>query len=333
MSRTLSPRDVVRRILADRSSDAGDVGQAFAPANIALCKYWGKRDETLNLPVTSSLSVSLGLLGSTCQLRPCGGPDQVTLAGERLAADHPFVQRLSAFLDLFRVEAGQGYAVDAVNSIPTAAGFASSASGFASIVLALDNLYGWQLPRRDLSILARLGSGSASRSLWQGFVEWHAGRSPDGMDCHAEPLAATWTDLRVGLLVLEAGKKPIGSRAAMKRTRETSPCYATWPDTVAADMAELKAAINTQDFERLGETAESNALAMHATMITARPPVLYWKPESVAAMHRVWEARRDGLAVYFTMDAGPNLKLLFTASDEGAVRERFPGIRVTAPQA
>ncbi|NQU39727.1 MAG: diphosphomevalonate decarboxylase [Lentisphaerae bacterium] len=331
MSKAWSRQSVVEKVIGDRKAPAREASVAFAPANIALCKYWGKRNEVLNLPVTSSLSISLGALGSHCRLSPCSGSDQVTLGGETLEGEHPFVERIRDYLNLFRPDPEQSYKIEAINTVPTAAGFASSASGFAALVLALDGLHGWGLSLRELSILARLGSGSACRSLWQGLVEWHVGSATDGMDSYGEPLGDTWDELRVGLLVLEAGKKPIGSRPAMKRTVETSPGYAVWPDRVAHDLANLKAAIAAKDFERLGEAAESNALAMHATMIMAQPPVLYWKAASVTAMNDVWAARRDGVSLYFTMDAGPNIKLLFTAADEAAVVERFPALRVTAP--
>ncbi len=332
MSEQWTKEAVVERLLAGRALRTAGEGRAFAPANIALCKYWGKRDEVLNLPVTGSLSISLGALGSHCHIRPCEGADRVTLADEVLPVEHPFCRRLSAFLDLFRGPDREHYAVTTANSIPTAAGFASSASGFAAVVLALDDLHGWELSRRELSVLARLGSGSACRSLWQGLVEWEMGTASDGMDSCGHPLTERWDELRIGLWVLEGGKKPVGSREAMRRSVATSPCYASWPAVVERDMAALKAAIAARDFERLGQTAEANALAMHATMITAQPPVLYWKPASVAGMQAVWEARAEGLPLYFTMDAGPNLKLLFPASAEAEVMQRFPELRVTAAQ-
>ena len=119
----------------------------------------------------------------------------------------------------------------------------------------------------------------------------------------------------------------------MKRTVETSPCYGAWPATVAQDIAAVKTALGRRNLELLGETAEANALAMHATMIAARPPVLYWKPESIAAMQQVWRARAERVPVYFTMDAGPNLTLLFTAADQEAVLARVPALRVVAPLA
>jgi diphosphomevalonate decarboxylase len=321
-------QDVVDQLLAYRTESPMTEADAFAPANIALCKYWGKRNTELNLPVTSSLSLSLGSLGSQCHLSFCEEHDEVILNDTSLAADDPFVTRLSQYLALFRKDSERYYRVETMNTIPTAAGFASSASGFASIVLALDKLHGWALNDTELSILARLGSGSACRSLWQGLVEWHAGETDTGVDSFAQPLDAGWPELRIGLLVLEAGKKPIGSREAMLRTVETSPLYAAWPNKVAADMQALHEAIEKKDFEQLGATAESNAITMHATMMAALPAVVYWLPESVATMHKVWQLRRDGLPVYLTMDAGPNVKLLFQEQDTSRVQEHFPHLLI-----
>jgi diphosphomevalonate decarboxylase len=321
-------QDIVDQILADAANNPIAEADAFAPANIALCKYWGKRNTELNLPVTSSLSMSLGELGSRCRISLRDDVDEIILNGTPLAPDSPFSTRASRYLDLFRKTTGCYYRLDTTNTIPTAAGFASSASGFASLVLALNTLHGWDLPDSALSILARLGSGSACRSLWQGFVEWHAGRAPDGSDCYAEPLDAEWPELRIGLLVLEAGKKPIGSREAMQRTVETSALYRAWPGKVATDLRTLRKAIEARDIELLGATAESNALSMHATMMAAIPPVLYWLPASITTMQSIWQCRREGLPVYLTMDAGPNIKLLFLSEHKTAVQERFPDILI-----
>jgi diphosphomevalonate decarboxylase len=147
-------QEVARRILSGATARALGDGAAFAPANIALCKYWGKRNEELNLPVTSSLSVSLGEFGSKVALKPGGSSDQFALNGETLAPDSPFARRAASFLDLFRPAPRFGFAVSAENTIPTAAGFASSASGFAALTLALNRLFGWQLDGRSLSAAA-----------------------------------------------------------------------------------------------------------------------------------------------------------------------------------
>lgn len=325
-------RQIVQRILAGRESHPTGTATAYAPANIALVKYWGKRDEALNLPVTGSLSISLGPLGSHVELaRGTGGADAVWLNGKPLPADSSFARRAGAFLDLFRPAQDFVFALQARNTVPTAAGFASSASGFAALAKAADGLFGWGLAPRELSILARLGSGSAARSLEDGFVEWHAGTAADGMDSYAERLDAEWPELRVGAMVLCADEKPVGSREGMKRSVETCEFYREWPGRVARDLAALKAAIAAKDFKALGETAEGNALAMHALMAATRPPIVYALPETVAAMRKIWSAREAGLALWFTMDAGPNVKLLFEAKDEPRVREAFPGIEIVVP--
>lgn len=324
-------RDVVKAVLGNRAFRPAGEATAFAPSNIALCKYWGKRDEELNLPVTPSLSLSLGKLGSRATFRLNAERDGVTLNGQDMENTHPFARRLFSFLDLFRPDRNAFFTVTAENTIPTAAGFASSASGFAAVVLALDRLFGWGLDRKSLSILARLGSGSACRSVHSGFVEWRAGQSADGMDSYAEPLEATWPDLRMGVLVISAAEKAIASREAMRRCVETSPLYAAWPAKVEKDLAEVKAAIRGRDVDRLGQAAESNALAMHATMLAAWPAILYWTPETVHTIHRVHALRLKGVPVYLTMDAGPNVKLLFERSREEEIVGAFPNVQVVAP--
>jgi diphosphomevalonate decarboxylase len=319
---TLKKSDVVAQLLAGRNRTPGESGHAFAPANIALCKYWGKRDEELNLPVTSSLSLSLGQWGATTCVEAIDGPDAIFLDNAPVPPDQPFAVRLSAYLDLFRTQ--HGYRVRTSSRVPVAAGLASSASGFAALALALDALYNWQLDRSRLSILARLGSGSACRSVYNGFVEWQAGTRADGMDSLATPLDVDWPALRLGWITLTRAAKPISSRVAMRRTRATSKLYTAWPEQVAADLATIKTALAARDFDALGQAAEANALAMHATMMAAWPPVCYWLPETVETLHTIWRLRAEGLPVYATMDAGPNVKILYRDETEAALRTHFP---------
>ena len=312
-------------------------GEAFAPANIALCKYWGKRNAELNLPVNSSLSISLGKLGTRTIIKFSKNADRIFLNGK--PAPKVFAARLSAYLDLFRKE-GQFFEVRTKNNIPTAAGLASSASGFAALVKALNELMGWNFNPRELSMLARVGSGSASRSLYDGFVVWHAGQRADGMDSYAEPLdvpalrslgEAGWKNLRIGILEVSKVRKKVGSTEGMNRTTETSELYRSWPAQAQCDYDELRTAIAAKDFPMLGKTAENNALSMHATMMAAWPPLCYWKPQSVSLMQKVWTAREGGLELYFTMDAGPNLKLLFLKENQAAVKALFPKVQVVNP--
>jgi len=316
--------------LPDSRSPAGR-GEAYAPANIALCKYWGKRDEDLKLPLTGSLSISMGAMGTRMCITPAQ-EDSLHINGDTLASGDKAFKRLFAFLDLLRPR-GQTLRVDSVNTLPMAAGLASSASAFAAALLAMEKLYGWELDGPTRSRLARLGSGSACRSVHQGFVEWQAGAEPDGIDSFALPLAPAWPELRVGVLTLSAATKSVGSTEGMKRTAETSQLYRAWPAQVAHDLPLIRRAVLEHDFETLGATAEQNALAMHATMIAAWPPILYWRPETIAALHQVHALRAQGLPVFATLDAGPNVKLLHRAGDTAELLAAFPGMLVIDPAA
>ena len=324
---------IIARILSNCSHKPKHrEGAAFAPANIALCKYWGKRNTELNLPVTSSLSVSLGNLGAKTTIEiEDSYTDRIFVNQEEIKADSNFAKNLSNFLNLFRTKTKVSFRIKTTVNIPIGAGLASSACGFAATVNALNQLYEWQLPNHSLSILARIGSGSAARSLWQGFVEWQAGIQEDGMDSFAIPLPQIWPNLRIGLLIVNAEQKAVSSREAMQRTVLTSPFYSAWPEKQALDLNRLKQAIYQQSFVELGEISESNALAMHALMLTANPSILYSEAATVAAIHKIWHYRRLGLLLFFTQDAGPNLKLLFQEQDIDNVVKIFPNLQVVAP--
>ena len=322
--------ELIRQMLPADTRDRVSA-EAYAPANIALCKYWGKRDEALKLPVTGSLSVSLGGHGTRMRLERSDA-DRLVINGTPYAAGDKAARRLFAYLDLLR-PADTPLSVSSVNTIPMAAGLASSASAFAAAALAADQLFGWGLEPRALSILARIGSGSAARSVYNGFVEWRAGEAEDGSDSFAVPVAPAWPELRVGIVTVSAAEKDVGSSEGMRRTCETATLYRAWPDQVARDLPVIRQAVLDRDFTRLGTCAEENAMAMHATMLAARPPLLYWQPDSVAVLRRVWELRKNGVEVYATMDAGPNVKLLFLRKDTARLQEAFPGMDAVDPSA
>lgn len=329
----LKKTDVVQQILRNvpvmKAAERREQGVAYAPTNIALCKYWGKRDTELNLPVTSSLSIALPDKGAMTTLKwNTKAVDTVVLNGEEIASDSAFVTRLVSYLDLFRTVDKWYLHIDIKMNLPVAAGLASSACGFASIAAALNDLLQWQLSMRDLSILARLGSGSAARSLWNGFVFWHEGLREDGMDSFGEPLNVEWEALCVGIIPISSAQKAVSSREAMQRTVNSSALYASWPRKVSQDLSIFKQALKTKNFSLLGGTAESNALAMHATMLSSWPPICYFLPETLTAMQKVWECRRAGCEVYFTEDAGPNLKLLFLQPQTDALQAAFPEMEV-----
>jgi diphosphomevalonate decarboxylase len=331
----LTKNTVVKNLLRDKTFiPIKPIGKAFAPSNIALCKYWGKRDHELNLPLTSSLSISLGYLGAQTEISILNDntiQDAIVVNGVEEFNNTPFSQKCSAYLDLFRPTANTYYQIQTQSNIPIGAGLASSACGFAALIMALDDLYGWQLNRPTLSQLARIGSGSASRSLWHGFVEWERGNLPDGSDSHGVSLLQFWPELCIGLLIVNQQEKILSSRIAMKLTEETSPFYKAWPSKVNQDLPIIKDAICCKNFKSLGETAESNALAMHALMMSSKPSIIYSESTTFELIQKVQTLRRQGLAIYFTQDAGPNLKLIFLEQDKNIILQEFPLVQVVQP--
>ena len=307
---------------------------ATAGTNVALVKYWGKRDSSLNLPATGSLSLTLRELGTRTTVRFGSVPiDTVTLNGA--PADERTLARVRALLDLVRARAGlhDPAEVTTSNSVPTAGGLASSASGFAALALAASRAAGLELGDTELSALARRGSGSAARSVFGGFVEMHPGTRDDGADAVAEPLpAADGWNVRLVVAETAAGPKAIGSTQAMERTAATSPFYAGWLAAVEHDLADARAAVAARDLARLGAVAERSCLRMHATTLGADPPILFWNAATVTAMQVVTDLRAVGISAWFTIDAGPHVKVLCAADDatvvDGALRAA-PGVRRT----
>jgi len=320
-----------------------------AHPNIALVKYWGKRDSRLNLPAAGSLSLTLGPVATRTSLTFGADEDRLELNGFAVPAAKRL--RVATLLDRVRdlVALQQGPAARAAlggarilstNDFPTAAGLASSSSGFAALALAATEAAGLHLSLPQLSALAREGSGSAARSLFGGFARMQAGTRPDGTDAFAEPLFDEhhW-DLRVVIAVTVEGEKEVASTDGMNLTERTSPYYPAWIETVEPDVQSAITAIAARDFDHLARIAEASALRMHASAIAADPGVLYWRGATVEVIHEVRRLRAGGLPVFFTIDAGPHVKV-FTSADEVAavVRalEATPGVLrtiVTAPAA
>jgi diphosphomevalonate decarboxylase len=309
---------------------------ARAGTNIALVKYWGKRDAALNLPAAGSLSLTLAELGTTTRVsfaaddarEDPAAVDTVLLADA--PADPRFAARVSRFLDLVRQRAGitSRAIVSTTNTVPTAAGLASSASGFAALALAATRAAGLDLSPAELSALARRGSGSAARSIFGGLVEMDAGQRADGADACARPLLdpQQW-DLRLVIALTAKGEKSMGSTQAMDHTAATSPYHAAWIASVAGDLAAARQAIAARDLSRLGVVAERSALRMHASALAADPAILYWAPATVAVLHAVRTARTQRqLNAFATIDAGPHVKVLCRAGEAGALAELLTGV-------
>ena len=299
---------------------------ASASPSLALIKYWGKLADGVNLPATPSLAITLDSLRTVTRVAssPNGATrDEITVAGALQPPD-----RFEAFIDRFRARAGstRRVTVASESTFPTAAGLASSSSGFAALALGLDAFFGTGMTSHELSAVARTGSGSASRAVYGGFTVWRAGAE------YAEPLAAPdhWPDLRVLVVVLSADTKPISSRAAMARTVETSPIYRRWCEASQGIFERGVEALLRRDIDELGAAMRESYLFMFSTMFTARPPVIYWLPESTALLHEAEHLRRDGIPVFETMDAGPQVKLVTTAD---YVEEVLRRVGAVAPRA
>ncbi len=284
--------------------------EAVARTNIALVKYWGKADPVRNLPATGSLSLTLDGLWTRTRAVVEPGLDGDVISLDGRPAPAAMRRRTSRFLDLLRRDAGRRdfLRIESRNNFPTAAGLASSASGFAALTLAAARALGLEADGAGLADWARRGSGSAPRSLLGGFVELVL----DGRGgCRLEQLAAAedW-DLRLVVALCASGPKAVGSTTGMERSRRTSPYYAGWLDSHAADLDRARGAVAERDLDALGRVAEASCFKMHALAMSAEPPLIYFQPATLAAVRRVWRLRDEGLAGYVTIDAGPHVKVL-----------------------
>jgi diphosphomevalonate decarboxylase len=325
-------QEYIQHILQKRVFDAQCAdATAFAPANIALCKYWGKRSLPLNLPCTESLSISLGDYGALTTLTTESEVDFFELNGKTILEDSPFYQQVFSFLNLFRGKQKHHFGVKSQLNLPPSAGLASSACGFAALILAMNKLFDWHLSEQQLSLLARLGSGSACRSLWQGFVHWQRGVLESGLDSYARVLPYSYPQMRIGLIVCESKPKHYSSREAMIETVTHSRLYKSWTMCVEQDIHAMMNAFEEGDLLKLFAVAERNARAMHATMLDLSVPIIYATDQTTAIIQKIWSLRSEGLPVYYTQDAGPNIKVLFEHEHQDILKNHFPLMIVINP--
>lgn len=295
-----------------------------AYTNIALIKYWGKRNKELFLPMTSSLSLTLEGFYTETELSwypdSSEDHDQFVLNGQ--IQEGKSLAGVSRFLDLFRQPLGitDRISVNSYNHVPTAAGLASSASAFAALACASNAFFETNYDAKTLSTYARQGSGSATRSLFGGFTLWHMGVGNDSTSSYAEMIDPADWDLGMVVVMINKEVKKISSRVGMDHTVTTSPFYRLWPETVAQDLELMLGAIEARDFTTIGEITEHNAMKMHATVLASKPSFTYWQPESLIAMDLVRQLRQDGIEAYFTMDAGPNVKILCRHSESQRIQ-------------
>ncbi len=296
--------------------------RAKARANIALAKYWGKSDLEFNLPAVPSISLTLdGLITeTTVQLDAELSADEVHL-DDRLATDAE-ARRVIQMLDRLREKAKvDTYArVVSKNRFPTAAGLASSASGFAALAAAASRAMGLSWSDKKLSAMARWSSASAARSIYGGFAELPAGK-PGNSLLAAKPLAPEdhW-DVRLVVAVAAKGPKKVGSTEGMERSRKTSPIYDAWVDAAPKLTRTIRRALKARDLDTLGAAMEQSTMSFHACAMSSHPSILYWQPATMAALRTVEGLRERGISVWATMDAGPHVKALCHAKDAAKVR-------------
>ena len=274
---------------------------AIAHPNIALVKYWGKQNHILNYPASPSLSITLDSLITKTKVS-ASTETRLLLNGKRNED-----LKVAKFLDLFREKFElPPVSVETDNNFPTGAGLASSASGFAALVTALNENFQLGLSLSSLSEWARRGSASAARSIFGGFV------TLQGPNWRADQLAKEphW-DLEICIVVINEGPKKISSTTGMKTSEATSPFYLEWLKSAESDFEIAKKAIIERDFVKLSEVSEQNCLKMHSVMHTSQPAISYWAPGTVLAMELVREIRSTGTPAFFTMDAGPQVKVIY----------------------
>lgn len=301
---------------------------AYAHTNIALIKYWGKADVEQNIPATGSLSLTLDCFGTKTSVTLGDSlTDRLTLnqkAQEGLALD-----RVSRFLDRVRLLAGSQKRchVESLNDVPTASGLASSASAFAALALAATKAYGVQLSEKELSLLARYGSGSAARSVFGGFALMHGGQGLSSEECYAKTIASP-SHFQVAMVVAQCSnaQKKVSSSEAMLHTAKTSPYYQAWIDTHSQDLTNATHAVSQGDIKLLGQLMEHSTLKMHACMHAARPAINYLNDATLRVMEGVRKLRSQGANCYFTMDAGPHVKVLCPQNEAETIGEELASL-------
>lgn len=302
---------------------------AQAPANIAFIKYWGKADEELRLPLNSSISMNLSeaYTVTTVEFSANLEHDEIRLLGGEFSEQE--IERIVKALNFIRNKAHVTYFAHVVtkNTFPKGTGAAASASGFAALSVAAFAALGIELSEKELSIFARLGSGSACRSIPDGFVQWDKGKDSDTSYAYSLYPHDYW-DLRDILIIVNNDMKKVSTTEGQKGVK-TSPLWHDRVRGVPEKIEKIKASLKEKNFQTFGELVEEDCLDMHHVMQTQTPPLVYWNNKTRAIMDAVVDWRKKGLPVYFTIDAGPNVHLICEAKDEKTVMERVksvPGI-------
>ena len=286
-------------------------------ANIAIVKYWGKADAERMIPSTSSISLTLENMYTETKLSflPEDATGDVMYIDDELQGEKE-TTKASKVLDLFRTNPNQHVKIETWNNMPTAAGLSSSSSGLSALVKAANELFQVGKTQSELAQIAKFASGSSSRSFFGPLAAW---------DKDSGEVYQVETDLKLAMimLVLTDQKKPVSSRDGMKLCTETSTSFPEWIKQSEQDYKDMLGYLKANDFQAVGELTEANALRMHQTTSTANPPFSYLTDASYQAMDKVKTLRASGEQCYFTMDAGPNVKVLCLEEDLDRLAEHF----------
>jgi len=299
---------------------------AISPANIAFIKYWGKKDKKLRLPMNSSVSMNLSNIftKTTVEFLPNLTRDEIIFLGEEVMEKEK--ERVVKHLERIRKRARIKTKARVVtkNNFPKATGLASSAAGFAALTLAGTVAAGLKLSKKELSVLARLGSGSACRSIPDGFVEWKKGTS-SATSCAYTLFPPDYWDIRDIVVIVGRKKKKVSSSEGHKLA-PTSPFFKTRISSMEPKVKTIRRLIKKRRFTDFGELIERETINMHTIMMTSKPPIFYWSSKTLEIMKAIWEWRQKGMEVYFTIDAGPNLHLICQRKDEKRIMLRLKKI-------
>lgn len=293
-----------------------------APANIAFIKYWGRKNEKLRLPLNSSISMNLSeaYTITTVEFLKSHKQDEIIIKNGRFLPKD--ADRIIEHLERIRRLAKSRLFAKVVteNNFPRNAGIASSASGFAALTMAATKALGLDLTEKELSILSRLASGSSARSIPDGFVEWKEGEKSEDSFAYSLYNEQYW-DLRDLVLILDEERKKTSSSEGHRQI-SSSPFLKVRLSNLSGKIISLKKALKEKDFYSLGEIIEQEAIEMHAIMMTQGQPLFYLTGKTIELIEKTRELRKDGLPVYFTLDAGPNMHLICEGKNEKRVLDK-----------
>lgn len=296
---------------------------AVAHPNIAFIKYWGNRDNEIRLPQNGSISMNLGDLYTRTMVSFDSSLPRDTFDLNGIRQGGKALERVSNHLNLIRGIRGSATPahIFSESNFPAGTGLASSAAAFAALSMAAVRAIGIEMSEKDLTRLARRGSGSAARSIPAGFVEWYRGDNDNSSFAVSIAPADHW-DLVDCIAIVDDGEKSTGSTEG-HQIAHTSPLQSARVADAEHRLDLCRNAIKHRDFEALAQVIELDSNLLHAIAMTSTPATYYWKPATLDLMQTVISWRQSGLPVAFTIDAGPNVHVICKSEVALSVKEKL----------